>query len=106
MTNIYLFNAKELSDTAKYERALPYLSAERLKQLSRLKHQEDKLRCVAAGYLLRRALASFDIDAANAVYRLGEFGKPYLLDNDIFFSISHSGNAVICAVSDNTACSN
>ena len=34
-------------------------------------------------------------------YCYGENGKPYLETGDVFFSISHSGNYVLCCVSDN-----
>lgn len=100
MTNVYFFNVKELCDPEKYEKALSYLSSERLKKLEALKLPDDRARCAAAGYLLWRSLDTFGINAAQAEYHFGEFGKPYLSSGDIFFSLSHAGDAAMCAVSD------
>ncbi|MBR6568286.1 MAG: 4'-phosphopantetheinyl transferase superfamily protein [Clostridia bacterium] len=50
---------------------------------------------ILLGYILknRYGIASFS-------YSYGENGKPYLKNEDIFFSISHSGKYVLCCVSD------
>ncbi len=50
---------------------------------------------VLLGYILKN---QFGIDSFS--YRYGENGKPYLKGEELYFSISHSGECVICCVSD------
>lgn len=100
MTEIYFIDVSPFRAPQNYKQALSCLSVERRKKLEHLKLQPDKIRCVATGYLLYRVLAKRGIDATKAVFRYGEFGKPYLADNSFFFSLSHSGDVAMCAVSD------
>jgi len=58
------------------------------------KFEEDRLRCVGAGYLLYEKLHLEDKDIS-----IGEKGKPYASDTAMQFSISHSGEYVVLAVS-------
>jgi len=100
MTDIYFIDVSPFRAPRKYSQALLCLSVERRKSLEKLRLPDDRIRCVAAGYLLYRVLAKRGIDAAKASYRFGEFGKPYLADNSFFFSLSHAGNVAMCAISD------
>ena len=50
---------------------------------------------VLLGYILHNhcSVSSFS-------YTLGENGKPYLRDENIYFSISHSGDMILCCVTE------
>lgn len=100
MTETYFIDASPFRAPRNYRQALSCLSVERRKKLEHLKMQDDRIRCVAAGYLLHRVLAKRGIDAAKAAYSYGDFGKPYLADNSYFFSLSHAGDVAMCSVSD------
>ncbi len=50
---------------------------------------------VLLGYMLKK---KHNIDSFS--YRYGEDGKPYLENENVFFSISHSGDYVLCCLSD------
>ena len=102
MTDIYFIDVSPFRAPRKYNQALLCLSVDRRKKLDKLKLPDDRIRCVAAGYLLHRVLAKRGIDAAKAEYRFGEFGKPYLANNSFFFSLSHAGDVAMCAISDTT----
>ena len=66
----------------------------------KITQSDEKLRSCAAGALFVRALASVGTDPHAAVV-FNANGKPYLKDfPHTFFSISHSGELVLCAVSD------
>lgn len=58
---------------------------------------EGKMRCcLGVELLLYRALGlTKPLD-----YAIGENGKPYFENGGVFFSLSHSGNYAVCAVSD------
>lgn len=71
------------------------LSEKRRRELEKLNKAEDKQRCLVAGLLLRHALGEA---AEKLMY--GEKGKPYL-SGGACFNISHSGEYVVLAVSEN-----
>jgi len=71
--------------------SLKALPKKRKLEISRLACPHDKLRSLTAGLLLRRVFGKRRI-----LYT--QTGKPYLPDGP-FFSLSHSGNLVILAVS-------
>lgn len=55
--------------------------------------KKDSIRHLLGRALIRKTL---DIDLVDFSYT--EFGKPYLLDNKVFFNISHSGNMLCLAL--------
>lgn len=74
-------------------RGAEYLSPGRRQRLSRYLRQDDRMRCLLAGLLLR---AVFGKEKYKRIAVDG-CGKPYLAGDD-FFSLSHSGDYVILAV--------
>lgn len=80
-------------------------------RLKRIKNPKVRAECIAAGMLLREALADYGYPVGDnpLSIRYDEHGKPELsaqADNQDncktapFFSLSHSGNIVVCAVDD------
>lgn len=66
-----------------------------------VKNTDEKYRSIGAGLLLVRSLAAIGIDAYTASVARNPHGKPCLPDiPDVHFSLSHSGELVMCAVSD------
>ena len=79
-----------------YRKLYESASPERKLRADRYRRQEDRLRCVAADVLLKKALGKTD-------YRMerSEFGKPYITDQPGFhFNLSHSGRYVVLAYGD------
>ena len=73
----------------------------RQERVNSYKQKKDKLLCLAATILLDKALADFGLHEKDMEYFVNENGKPYLKNNpDLFFSLSHSGNYSMAAVSD------
>ena len=54
--------------------------------------------CTFEEYTLQELLSGEE-EPVPVRYAYGERGKPYLCDRDFFFSLSHSGDYVICAIS-------
>lgn len=71
----------------------------RLQKVESLKKEADKIRSVAAFLLLERALQDLGIPFVPE-FAYEDFGKPYLPGYPVLFSLSHTKNAVACAVSD------
>lgn len=63
--------------------------------------RKDRLRAVAGDHLARAGIAACcGADPGKIHFSRTERGKPYAVGLDIHFNISHSGDLVICAVSD------
>lgn len=73
----------------------------RQKKADKLKKKPDKKLSVVAGELVRNAVSNkFNIAPQDIRFRVGKNGKPYIENVDIEFSISHSGDIALCAISD------
>lgn len=92
---LYIADVSALSDPALFDRAYKAASEKRRKKIDRLRQDRDKRLSLGAECLLKIALKNEGID--DFEYQYGEHGKPYI--DDIEFSISHSGDYALCAVS-------
>ena len=77
----------EYSAVAGYARLLP---KKRQEKIERFKYESDKLRSLAAGLLIRRAVGDAELIE-------NEHGKPYA-EGNVFFSVSHSASYAAIAV--------
>lgn len=100
---IYAARVCEIPDECR-KRLISLLDTKRCEKVAALKHEKERLRSIYAGLLLRHAFLAEGY--AEAVWQQiqtaeGVYGKPYLLNCEPFFySLSHSGEWVICAVDD------
>lgn len=79
-----------------YERIYPYRKA----KIDKLKSHAAKVSSLAAEMLLMEAFEKMNIRYDGEI-TVGEHGKPFLTNNKkVYYSISHSGNRVMCAVAD------
>ena len=77
------------------------LSDFRKRKCDRYKQIPDKARCVGAGMMLDIALSEYGLSERDSIYILGENGKPSIDGHpEICFNLSHSGDRVMCAISD------
>lgn len=101
----YLFSELEKIQESKLVEWYDLLSNDRLKKVQSYRFYPDR-RNSAVAYLLLR-LGVF-IETGNNIiseFDYNKYGKPFLLNNDLKFSISHCKNVVLCAVSaDNVGC--
>ena len=99
MTKLYFARTEALEDPGRFARLLAGLSGARREKAERVRGEGAKRLSLGAGLLLERALAAEGLSAGD--YALTELGKPYIPSLPGFhFSLSHSGSAVLCAVSD------
>lgn len=75
-----------------------YISEDRKKRASSYKFSHDRKLSIVSSYQLERL---FMIEGIKKPYNynVSIMGKPFLLGNNISFSISHSGNFSACAIS-------
>lgn len=88
MNTVYLLDIRELAPHQ--ETVLALLSDERRARALSMNREEDALRSMGAGLLLRRYVG-------DGPFAHGEFGKPYL-PGAVPFSLSHGGDLAVLAV--------
>lgn len=83
----------------KYEADLRRLPPQRYEKAMTYRFLADRKRCVRAYMLLWEGLAREYGVVCPPVFDFGSHGKPVLRDDPgLHFSLSHSGNAVLCAL--------
>lgn len=96
MTELFVTKVAALD----WEALLPLLPSDRRDRVLACRREEDRRRCAGAGWLLQQALARQGIPPAQQNLTYNPWGKPQLPQQDLFFSLSHSGPLVLCAVAD------
>ena len=94
MLTIYFCDAPNFEGY--FEKGLSFLPRERQEKAERFLRTEDRVLSVLTGLMLQKVLGYSD----SKPLRFFEHGKPYM-DNSPFFSISHSGDLAVLAVSEN-----
>ena len=94
---IYFLDISSIEENSDYKKELDILPwRDRLDEINIQKNPGNRRRSIGAGLLLHYALR--EAGAKDYSIAKNEFGKPYLINEDISFNISHSGDAVICGV--------
>ncbi len=97
---IYSCNLKQV---AQHELAdwFRVMSPDRQETVMRLKVEAKQKSKIAADRLCRLAISDFcSVPSESIIFKKTENGKPYAVGLNIFFNVSHSGDMVVCAVSD------
>lgn len=90
-------------DKATFQFLLHFSPSEKQQRIFRHRVKQNSDNMTIGGALARYMLWKNFHVPSNAQIAYGEFGKPYLLDYPgVHFNISHSGQFVACAVSDNS----
>ena len=100
MTEIYIAKTDILCDKTQFLKRYNALPSERKEKADRLPHEADKHLSVASWHLLLFALNKKGIREDEIILSKNEHGKPFLKNYpEVHFNLSHSGNTVMCAVS-------
>lgn len=98
---VYSLNTTDLTDEQLSEFGKS-MSDERKEEISVMKNSASVKQRIAADYLCRKAVSEFcSIPANDIIIRKTPSGKPYAENAKAEFSISHSKDIAICAVSEN-----
>lgn len=93
MVHLYMADITHLPEQ---ELELLNLPKERVQKIERQQNAEKKRQTLGAGLLLKDVLEKHGISQTEV--RFGQYGKPEA--DRLCFNLSHSGNLVVCAVSD------
>ena len=96
MIQVYQFNRKELPDPLERADLLSNFSEKRREKILRCQDPDKRKEIAGAGILLSHILGQYGTKEAELQY--GSNGKPE--SDKICFNLSHSGEMIICAVSE------
>lgn len=92
--HLYVTDIRQLKQ---YEQdALPLLTPERRERAERIRPEQERLHCIAAGLLLCRVLGV----TSDSHLRRNEYGRPELAGEGPCFNLSHGGTYAVLAVAD------
>ena len=95
-----IMNIADVSDE-EMEGCRRMMSESKRQRVERMRFEVDRRRTVAGELLARRMIASrCGVAPSDIIFRLAEKGKPYAEGLPVEFSLSHSGELVLCAMSD------
>lgn len=103
MNSVFVIEIKDFDSNKEILHLNSLLSKEKQIRVEKFLKKEDIYRCILGELLLRYSLWNFyDYKVKNIKFLYNEFGKPrlYYTDNqNIHFNISHSGNWIVCGIS-------
>ncbi len=100
MYNLFYYNINKMSDEI-FEREISALPRLRQKEILRKKNKDDQKRSLAGDMLVKKYLSRiYSVPADNICILKGEHSKPYVLNIPAHFSVSHSGQYTVVAISD------
>ncbi len=86
--------------SSEYDVFYNYLSEDRKQEIDRLHFDKDKKLSVYGEMLAKKMISQkLDIEIKDIHFLKDQNGKPYAENIDIEFNISHSGDYVVCAIS-------
>lgn len=100
MLKVYIADTACFRNPGCYEEKMKLLDAARRAKIEKCRFEEDRLRGLAAGLLLQKAVKEERLTAEQAVVTEEKGKKPRLASNSYFFNISHAGNFAVCAFAD------
>lgn len=101
MLKIYTAHTQELKNDALFWKQYQTVPAHRKEKIDRMRFDKDKRLSLGAWLLLTEGLSEIGIHDKEMDLSYGTGGKPFLKKYpDIYFSLSHSEEAVMCAISD------
>lgn len=95
----FKFSVTEFTQT-QYDEWYSLMSREKQHRVDRLRFEKDKKLSVVADMLAKKAIADFCfVEPHGVVLTQKDGGKPFVEKLDVEFSVSHSDEMVVCAVS-------
>lgn len=96
MVQVYIACVSHVADPMVCPDIMKGLSEERCSKITSQKQLSRRRQSLGAGLLLRKVLETYGLSEQDV--RIGTHGKPEV--NGLYFNLSHSGDYVVCAVSD------
>lgn len=110
---LYVIDIRDLSSEERFQELSHYAGKDRMEKLTRINNPAERARSLGAGLLLSFAMKKYGIDMTDERFRVksGKYGKPFITSSLVEkeagcadipeFSLSHSGDIALCAISKN-----
>lgn len=100
MSELFIYSFNMLTCFNNIDQLKLDLSVSELERAGRFKHEKNSRSYIVSHAMLRRVLArELMCDPLALVFEKNVHGKPFLVDNPIFFNLSHSGDYGLIALS-------
>jgi len=100
MYGLLYMNVSILENPMLFEKCMSMISEDRKEKINQYKNPAPARLSLGAGTLLRLAMEKCHVSDQLTEIAYGKHGKPYLKGSDFHFSLSHSGEYVVCAYGD------
>lgn len=100
MTILYYTFFHECAEVAVFAQKLHLLPEAQAEKVRKFRRWEDAHASLLGKLLLLRGFAAFGIRSGLQDLKCTAYGKPYIESSAVSFNISHSGNCVVCVLSD------
>ena len=94
---VYYFDIEPLRNKAIFNSQIENITEGRLERIGKSQSTADKLRLMGSGLMINFIKTKYFVDSDVAT---DKHGKPYFVNSDLKFNLSHSGRYVVAAVSD------
>ena len=94
---VYYFDIEPLRNKAIFNSQLENITEGRLERIEKSQSTADKLRLMGSGLMINFIKTKYFVDSDVTT---DKHGKPYFVNSDLKFNLSHSGRYVVAAVSD------
>lgn len=100
---IYLAKVDNPVNSSIFQYLLKFVHTKKIKRILKQRIKQNADNMLIGEILAKVAIKkTFDIDIAKQEFAYTEYGKPYVFNYpNVHFNLSHSGEYVICSVSDN-----
>jgi len=82
------------------EKYVPILSSSEQSRISKFHNWNDAQATLLGKILINKVIEDLGIDKEDSQIIYNDYGKPFFQKSQFHFNISHSGNVVVCAFSD------
>ena len=94
---VYYFDIEPLRNKAIFNSQIENITEGRLERIEKSQSTADTLRLMGSGLMINFIKTKYFVDSDVAT---DKHGKPYFVNSDLKFNLSHSGRYVVAAVSD------
>lgn len=102
MLELFALNIREPIEEQMISDSMKMVSPETAERIKRFRFKEDALRSLMGETMIRRwHCRRLHMDNAAIAIERNLYGKPFVVGSPYHYSISHSGDWVVCAISDN-----
>ena len=94
---LYMMKTDSFQDPSVFARCLALLPEARRHKVLAFWQEKDRMTSLAASLALLHVLKNTGLSEDEMRFSCSEYGKPFLENHPLYFNLSHSGNAGICA---------